>query len=417
LKVSSISKVFFGLFIVLSGFTRTLAPPSSGILGRLTIADIFGFLGLLMVVLFSNKLRKNRIAGAALLFIVCLSLGLASSQSYSKTFMEILVHLFLVLVFIAIMTLFRDENDFKQLLLLTASSAFIVSFIGIYDVFAMNSALPRIMPGRSAGEANATFRNAGQAGAFILVMISILFPLFYSKLYTTLKIRHRRFIKLTFIMSIVFLILTGKIAAYLGFIIGLVAFVLSRLKIKLLISITAISFVLLSSIAYVQVYLPDTFQRINGKINSRIIRNVDGSRDVTKEGFMAENIGAALESFRTNPILGSGIGGIKSAGYHSHEIHSSYFKIIGETGLVGILGYIYFMGSIFTIYFGLSGRNYITYYEYLYLAFPFMVGNLLSWGYTYHMRKREFWIMLALMLIIRKLGDKVKYHNGQIGHI
>lgn len=370
-----------------------------------------------MVVLFSNKLRKNRIAGAALLFIVCLSLGLASSQSYSKTFMEILVHLFLVLVFIAIMTLFRDENDFKQLLLLTASSAFIVSFIGIYDVFAMNSALPRIMPGRSAGEANATFRNAGQAGAFILVMISILFPLFYSKLYTTLKIRHRRFIKLTFIMSIVFLILTGKIAAYLGFIIGLVAFVLSRLKIKLLISITAISFVLLSSIAYVQVYLPDTFQRINGKINSRIIRNVDGSRDVTKEGFMAENIGAALESFRTNPILGSGIGGIKSAGYHSHEIHSSYFKIIGETGLVGILGYIYFMGSIFTIYFGLSGRNYITYYEYLYLAFPFMVGNLLSWGYTYHMRKREFWIMLALMLIIRKLGDKVKYHNGQIGHI
>jgi hypothetical protein len=34
---------------------------------------------------------------------------------------------------------------------------------------------------------------------------------------------------------------------------------------------------------------------------------------------------------------------------------------------------------------------------------PFVIGWLISWGYTYHLRKREFWIAFAIISIVYKL--------------
>jgi hypothetical protein len=40
------------------------------------------------------------------------------------------------------------------------------------------------------------------------------------------------------------------------------------------------------------------------------------------------------------------------------------------------------------------------YSDYLYNIYPFLLGCLISWIYTYHLRKREFWIMVGVLVIV-----------------
>jgi hypothetical protein len=34
---------------------------------------------------------------------------------------------------------------------------------------------------------------------------------------------------------------------------------------------------------------------------------------------------------------------------------------------------------------------------------PLIIGCIISWGYTYHLRKREFWIMFAIVFLAYRL--------------
>ena len=96
-------------------------------------------------------------------------------------------------------------------------------------------------------------------------------------------------------------------------------------------------------IVFTQEYVPSLYRRVNHKIQTRIVRNTSGERDLTKEGFFAENLGGAIQAFKDNLLTGSGLGGFGQR-YGRHEVHSTYFKILGEGGLLGVfwLFFIYY---------------------------------------------------------------------------
>ena len=103
--------------------------------------------------------------------------------------------------------------------------------------------------------------------------------------------------------------------------------------------------------------------------------------------------------------------------YERHEVHSTYLKIIGETGLLGIVPYLLFL--FFTLSMLFSKKIFVQessgihpWFAFLMELRPFVIGWLISWGYTYHLRKREFWIAFAMISIVYKLI--IEFKNSEI---
>jgi len=69
--------------------------------------------------------------------------------------------------------------------------------------------------------------------------------------------------------------------------------------------------------------------------------------------------------------------------------------------MLGVVGYLLFMAK-FLAPFRYRSRG-DAWQEFVYYLFPFILGCLVSWTYTYHMRKREFWIMAAIIAIISRI--------------
>jgi O-antigen ligase len=138
-------------------------------------------------------------------------------------------------------------------------------------------------------------------------------------------------------------------------------------------------------------------------VKTRILEPYEGKENNAGTNFIKSNFGGALESFNDNPFTASGIGGFMGR-YGRYEVHSTYLKIIGETGIVGIIGYLVFMFYFLRIFFvstRISKQN--PYASFIRELSPLIIGCIISWGYTYHLRKREFWIMYAIVYIAFRL--------------
>jgi O-antigen ligase len=131
------------------------------------------------------------------------------------------------------------------------------------------------------------------------------------------------------------------------------------------------------------------------------------------DSFLASNWSSAIVAFQDSPFFGTGLGAF-SGTYSSFEVHSTYLKVLGEAGLTGAIMYAAFMWSFWrTLIEGASKPS--PYGAYLKLAKFFMIGCMLSWTYTYHLRKREFWIMAAIVLIASRLAAIPKSRSAGAG--
>ena len=395
------------LFILLSFFTRTLAPVGSGIMGRLTLADFFGIIAVALFFVYQRKIKVPSTSTSHLIFILLLLPGILVTASPMTTILELLILVFLFLISIIIYNLFNSVKGLEKLILLFAIAGLVASVTGIWDTFATFTPLPRIFPSRAAGEALSGFRNAGQAGAYMLIVLTALIPLRSSILFDKFSKKTRITVKYSLIFSTIFIILTGKIAAYVGLGFGLILFLILRRKFILLIPVLFFSGLVALIIPYAEVVAPAIYKRLNYKIQDRIVRNVSGDRDVTEEGFFAENFSAAIHAFNDYPLTGAGLGGVQKV-YHKNEIHSTYLKMIGEGGTLGVIGYIIFMLFFAKIFFLKADKETNPYKNYLSLMFPFILGCIISWSYTYHIRKREFYILLIIINITYLLARKHK---------
>ena len=390
------------LFVFLSFITKSIGgiESSNPILARVTFSDIFGALALLFGIqyLFKGLIEANKITKLftiALWFIILLFLLLPFSLNLQSTLIEILILLFLILVSILIFYLFKDELS-ETIFPLIINTTIIAALLGFYDLAASTVGLPRLFDARNEGEVISGFRNAGQAGAYFLVFLSLLIPLNYSSLKSSLSLRYQKRLTLSIIISIIFLFSTGKIAAYIGLIIGLFLFFLQQRKFKFLFYGIIMTIVLYVGFLNLEKIAPNFNKRINYKIESRIIQQYEGT---STNNFFESNYNAAIQAFVDSPFTGSGLGGFTEK-YGRYEVHSTYLKMLGEGGLFVTIAYILFM-IYFIKLFVFSNKTKNPFSNYLYLMIPFIIGCLVSWSYTYHLRKREFWILVAVVVIVR----------------
>jgi len=407
--------VFIYLFILTTFITRTSGEAGVGIMGRLTMADIFAAMSIFIFMIYilntKRKIRFPKILKAFYFLITTFVLGLFTSLNQLGTTLELIILIFLSLIFIVLINIHKNEKDFLNLVFIVSIASFLAAFTGIWDVLSVFVGLPRFFP-RDPDLSNLAvsgFRNSGQAGAYMLITISILISVISSSLYEKYSRVQQTFLKISLFVSILFLFLTFKIAAYIGLAIGLFFFALKKRKIKIIFTMSFFASILLLVSMNLETVAPSLHNWMIYKTDSRL--KGDGS-----EKFISHNLSNAMRAFSDNPITGSGIGGFAGV-YEKHEVHSTYFKIIGETGLLGFVGYMVFMIILFKmIYIKKSRFKNNPYAEFLSNMQPFFIGFLVSWGYTYHLRKREFWIMVAIIYLAHALAKKyqrqVKKNRG-----
>ncbi|MGJ8665818.1 MAG: O-antigen ligase family protein [Patiriisocius sp.] len=394
-------KIFIFIFVFLSFITQTIAEPGTHpIFSRLTISDFFGALALLfgiktLIQGFTSSSSFTKVYQIGLMLIVAIFLPIVFSLDIQSTLIESLILLFLLLLSLLIFQHYKDRflNQLIPLIMYTVIAA---AVLGFYDLGASVVGLPRLFPARTDGEALSGFRNAGQAGAYFLVMLTILIPLKYSTLSKSLSPINKKVLNISLLLSLIFIFLTGKIAAYVGLLFGVLFFLIYKRNFKTI--FTAIISVLLLSVLWVnlETLMPDTYNRVSGKYESRIEGNINGSND---NDFIEKNFGAAFQAFEDRPLTGTGMGAFYG-NYARHEVHSTYLKMLGETGLLGSFGYLLFILAFLSLFRMKKFKKINPYSDYLATMVPFLLGCFVSWAYTYHLRKREFWILLSLVVIV-----------------
>jgi O-antigen ligase len=401
------SKFFIILFILTSFITQSLS--ESGILYRITPPDIAGALGLFFFVL-SGRSFNFSYNQPMILFIITLFIGGLVGLNLSQSIIEVVILLFLLLIFLVLVDLFGSVNGFCELIYYFSLAGILASGLGIYDYFSYIIGLPRIFPERAEGEVLSGFRNAGQAGSYAMIILAILIPAITSKVYTVFNNKQKRTLVISLVMVSLFLFLTGKMAAYIGFGIGFLLSLLMRRNYKTFLISLVVGLVLLIVVKELPIIAPDVHTRIVGKYETRLAGTLEGESGLTdEEGFFRDNISKSIAAFSDNPITGTGIGAFGGSHYGRHEVHSTYFKMIGETGIIGTIAYIIFM--IFFMKKLRYKKHKDVFSEFLYFVLPFIIGCLVSWAYTYHMRKREFWIMFAIIFIADFFAKSVQINN------
>ncbi len=402
-------KVFLILFLILSFITHPVVPVGIHTLfSRITYGDIFGGIAILMYLpVLIDTLFKQRnispifIAGGVLL--LALFLPIYFSLNPQATAVECLILLFLLLV--AWCMSIEFENSLLTIIFPLISSIVIVAtFIGVYDLSATYYDLVRIFPEKEnyPGVMMSGFRNSGQAGSYMQVMLTVLIPLRFSQLYGKISSYSKKLLNISLCCGIVFLHLTAKYSAIIGMVIGIVLFLIINFRNYKILSIFSFALIGLVIVTFLLKFaIPPSYERIVYKFENRIENRIDQNdiKNETQDNFIVSNFSAGIEAFKDRPLIGTGLGAFYKT-KHTHEVHSTYMKMLAETGIIGLIGYAYFIYHFILLL--LKGRrsSFIEGRSYINVMIPFLIGCFVSWSYTYHLRKREFWILLVVIFLI-----------------
>lgn len=401
----------FFAFVLTAAYTHPIREyGTSPILGRMVWADMFG-LATIIAMLVQMRPHVNKVAMGALYFLGALLPGVAASTAPMRTFLEIAIYAFLVFVFISGAQILYTKKDLVNLLRVIAVAAILGAGLGIWENSTHFTGLPRLFGEDVRAYRGATFRNSGQAGSYLMVSLAALIPFRYGEFGRSLNVTDRRLFDVAIATSGICILMTVKIAAYIGISIGAIGFAAYKRKLGFVIPLIVTFLVLQNSVPWIQSKFPTLANRFNRKVESRLTIAVVTDDD----SFITDNYGLALEAFNDSPVLGTGIMGFHGR-YHKYEIHSTPMKLLGETGLLGCLGYVFFALILIKEYAVLlkyPPNN--QYREALVMMVPFLLGCSVSWLYTFHMRKREFWIMMVVIAVTMQLTKSSSRHddNGE----
>lgn len=390
-----LAKVFLLLFILTSGYTLGFGYADHPILGRVNPPDIFAALGIICTLCAGISIQLDQVARGYLFVLLAFAPGIIISENSAVTLSEMLALTFLAMFYIAASNLFTGR-DLHLVLVTLSIGALVPAVIGLVDI--TTPILAGVPLGTGSGlMRSSTFRNGGQAGEFMLVVLALLIPLRISGVFSTATLLQKRIYESSLLFSFLFFLLTIKVASYigLGFGLMLLAFYTRRVG----------PFVIVGSVGTITYFLwgffTSQYSDLASWMTSRVQNRLGSWGAFSPGGFIYENFSAAFRAFMDNPLFGSGIGGIWRV-YHENEIHSTYVKIIGETGLVGSMAYITLMFACWRLINMNPVLQRNRYYNYLHLFTPMILGCAVSWVYTYHLRKREFAVMLLILLLVRR---------------
>ena len=400
---TTLSKLCTAAFVLTMFWTQTIGPLAIGVSGRLVPADFFGAGAIVFWICdsFQGRIRIPVFLQAFACLVLALLLGCVTSLEQSQTLIEILILCFLAVLCLAIVNTFTGLIDLLNLMSLLAAGLIVASAVGAWELFGPGLGLGSIVRDSPTAEVGiGGFRNSGQAGAYCLIVLTVLIPLRFSRLYGQLELWRRYLVTCSVVMGLLFLVSTVKIAAYIGLAVALGLYLVLSLVNRRWRNWIAVALVVACvGVAY------EGLIRFQLKWNGWLEYKAETrSAELGGEGFLADNLSAAVQAFNDRPLFGTGIGAFEGH-YGEYEVHSTYFKMLGEAGMTGLACYCLFMACFMRMFWQL-GRVEGVHANFLRQMIPFVIGCLVSWGYTYHLRKREFWIMISVIWLARRLAGR-----------
>ncbi|MGY1529603.1 O-antigen ligase family protein [Luteimonas sp. A649] len=373
---------------------------------RVVISDLV-LVGLMCIAAFNaiatKRLLLPRVHLAAFPMVVVFLLATVLAVNKDRALMELVVLVFCLVGSIVIVNLLAGlpEGWLSRLLRWYVLVIGALALVCVTDFLL----LPGLISSRSLGGLQGPFRNTGQAGAYFGLHVFVITALIMS------GIVPRRFLYVASgIVTFLALVFTLKRASILAFAVGVVVLVLvllfgsaSRRDKR-----AAISFVVASAlIGTIGLAL---FQWALGEVSGLRWRLETkfamSALDSFQDGFLAENIQSTMSAFSDSPIIGVGLDNVRDV-YQSHEIHSTYLAIAAYGGASGVVAYSWFMVSFLMGMYRESKFHLSNMWaRLLYLLLPLTIGLMVGWGYTYHLRKREFWLMVAFVALAIRMSQK-----------
>jgi hypothetical protein len=364
-----------------------------GFSGRIVMADLFA-LGLFVPAFLSRtmlRLASNFWLYAA--FMAAMFIALLLARQPQQGIVEYIVYLFNFAVGIALFNLVVNARDFS---LSDAIHAFFYASGAIAVLSLLQFAVfPEWFGGRQVGGLVGTFRNTGQAGTYFGTGLALFVPAI------AVGLIKRNSLNLTLIALLgLCLILTVKRAALLGLAVGILGMLLAVILTgpledrKRNIAFFAMALFVAPLAMQGYDYMVDNVAGVEERFEKKITNfTIDGF--LTK--FYGENTGAAFRAFEDNPIIGVGPNNVIGTYSDKYEIHSTPLSILAASGLTGFLTYLtfllHFLWSVWRAGNGRLAEN-----RFMRLLLPMLFGLIVSWGYTLHIRKREFWILYAIVM-------------------
>ena len=390
--------VLIFLSVLLAGVTKTIGASGVGISGRLTYGDIYFAIVLCMLSLYMLK-KDSRIlfpesmkAFIPLLFVYFLSS--VTAFSLNAALIELLVHMFIFAFSLSLCQMYRFYNNIDFVEVALGATIYAVASLAVYGLVIL-FVFPEynVVQGGLAG----SFRNTGQAGSYFGVFSAIAVAAIFSGV---VKKSVLNWIAVALI--IIALIFTGKRASLIGFLFGggllllQLIFHAKKPKMKVIALWCLLGAAMMGGIAFVVLlWGVDNVDGLLWRLEAKF--TAEGLTKFYSE-FWSENISAAIEAFNSRPIMGVGLGNVVGH-FHDFEIHSTYLAVAATSGLVGLLAVAFFFFRL-TAY--ISVKNIDNQYQlFLYYFMPFWMGLIISWSYTYSLRKREFWIMIFVLTIVK----------------
>lgn len=399
MNISKITGFLGFLFFLTAGVTWVAGEAGQGVEGRVASADIVGLvlIGFWIVVGLTDRKLSLKVpieyrAYLPLLFVY--ALGVLFAMYPVRGILELVIHVFIFVVSLVLYNLYRRLPIDEAVPLALSSilwAGWLLAMVGIVDFFIWPSLLPGVSNGLTG-----TFRNTGQAGAFFGMYLAVLIPGLLSGLIS--RTRFNMFMLGTIVFALVF---TSKRAAIIGLAVGLlvlgVNLMLSTSKRDKRLGITMLVVTaLVAPLAYFAfLWGLENIEGMAWRFQKKFNQN---TAEDFQEGFLAENLSAAYAAFSTSPLLGVGLGNVAGIITEKYEIHSTYLAMVGNGGILGALAYLCFMGV--HGWQALKQRGDNMYARYLHYYVPMLVGLAAAWGYTYHLRKREFWILFFIVSLV-----------------
>jgi O-antigen ligase len=328
-----------------------------------------------------------------------------------RLFAELLTIGYVTIFFLLFERLIQTEEDVKRVIKMTLISAMIVIGLGSWDAMASLFGFFHIVgpfKRSTAWRIASTFKTSGQLGIYLLTLFWITLASFFIP-----NLSRRKKVGLLVLLCGIGItaIFAVRRSTYPGYVIGLMF--LGLLSIKSPKQLVGIGFAALAVVCVVFSVL--TF---NEDFTAYFLREVSIFENIQKHTFFTYQIPVLTKTFLDSPVFGIGYSRFRTAPYNVKgvEVHSGILQILVETGIIGFIVYLIFLGLILKLAYENAFRLNNAWTKFNMVIFAAIPGFYVTYGYTRHLRERTFWILVGLIAVINNIG-KLRGNSGtEEGH-
>lgn len=191
-------------------------------------------------------------------------------------------------------------------------------------------------------------------------------------------------------------------SAYAGFLVGAGVFTLINLRnpkrLALWIGLTL-------CIVFVVVKVLNINEEFSRYFSNRVaILHPD---KIEQNPFIQAQLKGTSQVLIENPVFGIGFGGFRNSRYDltGHEIHSAPMQMLVETGIIGFLVYLFFLGMLLKLaYENAFTLNDPKWSQFSSVIFAALFGLYTSALYNRHLRDRNFWVLIGIIVCVNRLA-------------